>query len=70
MQIKTKFAVGDTVWTIRDCKAAPFEIGCIVFDGTSVYYGETRFDTVVESQCFATKEGLLKYAAGDGNENL
>lgn len=70
MEIITKFAIGDTVWTMHDCKAKPLTIRCILYDGTHNYYGENRFDTIIESQCFATKEELLEYAADDGNESM
>lgn len=70
MEIITKFSIGDTAWTMRDCKAEPFKIGCILFDGTNFFYGETRFNTIIESQCFKTKEALLKYATDDGNESM
>lgn len=68
MEIITKFAIGSKVWTVRDCKAVCFEVGCILYDG-GVCYGETRFDIIPETQCFATKEELLKHIA-DGNKNM
>lgn len=70
MEIITKFPIGAKVWTIRDCKAATFKVGCILYDGTNLYYGETRFDTIIESQCFATKEELLKHVVDDGSESM
>lgn len=69
MEIKTKFALGDKVWIVRDSKARCFEVGCILFDG-AVYYGETRYDTTLESQCFPTKEALIKYISDSGNESM
>ena len=65
MEIKTKFALGDTVWTVANCRAASFEISAILFDGCT-YYGPTRYDLTEESMCFGTKEELLKHVA-DGN---
>ena len=29
MDIKTKFAIGDTIWTLRDLKPVEFEVGSI-----------------------------------------
>lgn len=55
--------------TIRDCKAVCFKIGCIIYEG-AVYYGETRYSTMNEQWCFATKEDLLAYISADGNENM
>lgn len=69
MEIKTKFRIGDSVWTIRDCKAVCFKIGCIIYDG-AIYYGETRYNTMNEQLCFGTKEELLAYISADGNENM
>lgn len=65
MEIKTKFSIGRDVWTVRDCKAVCFKVGCVMYDG-GVYYGETRFDVIPESQCFTTKGELLNHIA-DGN---
>ena len=61
MEISTKFAIGDKVWKIHDSKA-----GCILYDG-AVYYGATRYDVTIATQCFASKEELLKYVADNGN---
>lgn len=65
MEIKTKFAIGDGVWTIRKCKAVSFEIGCVMYDESGVYYGVYAYELTPESQCFATKEELLKHVADD-----
>ena len=64
MEIKTKFNLGDKVWTIRDCKAVCFKIGCILYDGVT-YYGETRYDMIIESECFPTKEALMEHVAAE-----
>ena len=64
--ITTKFAIGDTAWRIYDSRATCFEIGCILYDGVTVYYGATAYDTTPEALCFATKEELIKYVAADG----
>lgn len=65
MEIITKFSLGDKLWTVRDCQAVCFEVGCIIYDG-AVYYGETRYDATLETQCFDSKESLIKHIA-DGN---
>lgn len=64
--ITTNFAIGDTAWRIYDSRATCFEVRIIAYDGSTVYYGETLYDTTPETQCFATKEELLKYVAADG----
>lgn len=67
MEIKTKFNFGDKVWTISQCKAAQFTIGFIgVYDGVIVY-GSDKYNLIPESECFATKDKLLKYITGDGD---
>lgn len=70
MEIKTKFALGDKVWTIRNCKAVSFEVACILWDDGGIYYGVSCYDYTSESHCFASKEEMLKYVAEDGNENV
>lgn len=65
MEILTKFAIGDNVWTIKDCKAVCFEVGSILYDG-AVYYGETRYDAIIETECFDSRESLIKHIV-DGN---
>lgn len=81
MEIKTKFAIGDKVWTIKGCKAVEFEV-CSISINTPVtlypahlitYCGEYKdgnITTATEPECFATKEELLKFVADDGNESL
>lgn len=64
MEIKTKFNLGDKVWRIHNSKAVSFEIGCILYDGAT-YYGETRYDTTIESECFPTKEALIEYVEAE-----
>lgn len=64
MEISTKFAIGDKVWKIHDSKAICFEIGCILYDG-AVYYGDTRYDVTISTQCFATKEELIEYITSE-----
>lgn len=69
MEIKTKFAIGDKLWTVNGCKAVQFEVVCIFYNG-EVRYGDSRYSVTPESMCFATKEELLKYVADNGNESL
>lgn len=69
MEIKTKFALGDKVWKVHESKAVFFVVNCIMYDG-AVYYGESRYDTTIESQCFPTKEALIKHISDNGNESV
>lgn len=65
MDIKTKFAVGDKVWTIKNCKTVEFEVNYIVASRNEVRYGDGQYNTSLESECFASKEELLKFIADD-----
>lgn len=64
MEISTEFAIGDKAWKIHDSKAVCFKIGCILYDG-AVYYGENRYDMTISTQCFATKDELIKYITSE-----
>ncbi len=64
MEISTELAIGDKAWKIRDSKAVCFEVGCILYDG-AVYYGENRYDVTIATQCFASKEELIKYVTSE-----
>lgn len=72
MEIKTRFAPGDRVWAIRDCKAVEIAIcsisinspktllptAHITYSGT---YNGGKIAILDESECFATKEELINY---------
>lgn len=70
MEIITKSSIGDSLWRIENSKAKRFDVKVILFDGEEASYGDNRYCFTPESQCFATKEELLKYAADDGNESM
>lgn len=61
MEIKTKFSIGQTLWTVRDCKTLSFEVNGIFYDGNVTYYGKPNFYSIPESQCFLTQEELMEY---------
>lgn len=61
MEIKTKFNIGDTVWTIRNCNLESFDVSYIGFDGNTTYYGRNVYDMLPESQCFPTKEAVIHH---------
>lgn len=73
MDIKTKFNVGERVFTINmnTFKVKVFEIGCIstfVREDGSIHIcytpkgaGSYSLDNYEESKCFASKEELLSY---------
>lgn len=62
MEIKTKFNLGDSVWTICDFKAVEIEVRAMSVDEDGVWLltaGDYR--RYHEDHCFATKEELIKY---------
>lgn len=63
MEINTNYCIGDKIWKVENSKAVCFEVRYIAYDG-SVYYGTCAFDLCIESQCFASKDELLKYVGG------
>lgn len=76
MEIKTKFNLGDKVWTIIGCKADKMEVESI-----HIYKDQIRYSlksdkysritygekSAVETECFATRNELLAYISDDGN---
>lgn len=64
MEIKTKYAIGDTLWRIRNSRAESFECAVIAYEKTASY-GKSVYDLSEEAQCFASKEELLAYVAGE-----
>lgn len=75
MEIVTKFAIGDKVWTIKDCKAKEYSVYAIhINKGGTIYYlddGKTRsLESVAEEQCFASREELIKHISDDGDKNM
>lgn len=76
MEIKTKFAIGDKVWTIKNCKAVEFEVCSISINKSATLYPATRITycgaykdgkitTATEPECFASKEELIKYVTSE-----
>lgn len=68
MEIKTKYNVGDKLWTIKDCKAIEFEVGSLLINVNkdkkriSYYPKADVFSTenYEEDICFSSKEELIK----------
>lgn len=65
MEIKTKFAIGAVVWTISKCKATKIEIEAITITPNGVWLRTKDCSAYSEDECFASKEELLKYVAGE-----
>lgn len=76
MEIQTKYALGDKVWTIRGCKAVEFEVCSISINTPATLYPAYRITycgeykdgnitTAAEPECFATMEELIKYVTSE-----
>lgn len=66
MEIKTKFAIGDRLWTIHNFKATEIEVVAIVIDAHEISVrAKEDYATFPEDNCFITKESLIKHLMGD-----
>lgn len=66
MEIKTKFNIGDKVWTICKCKATEIEISAIIVDANGVWLRAKKdYSAFCEDECFISKDELLKHIAGE-----
>ena len=67
MEIKTKFNIGDTLFTIENMRITSFEIDAVSVlmtkksVATNYYSGVTSHK---ETECFPTKEALIDYING------
>lgn len=72
MEIKTRFDIGDKAWTLSHNRAVEFEVCSIsisksktLLPVTYITYCGTHDDgktiTAIESDCFVSKEELIKY---------
>lgn len=71
MEIKTKFGIGDKVWTIYNCKVAEIEVAAMTIDVNGVWIrSKEDYSAFHEDNCFPTKEALINHILGDGNESV
>lgn len=66
MEIKTKFNIGDAVYILEGYKIHRANIAGVFFQKlgdspASIQYKFAVFPTKKESECFETKESLIKY---------
>lgn len=66
MEVKTKFSIGDEVYILDDYKIIRTKVLAVYYEKhgvapASILYGFTVFPKRKESECFATKESLIKY---------
>lgn len=66
MEIKTKYQLGQTLWTIIGNKATTFTVAAIIIEDDGIRYGKSPFCGIPEAHCFESKDELIKYVLGDG----
>lgn len=69
MEIKTKFNIGDSVWSVLSGRAHGFEIQAVTVAKTAkgnlcITYRDSNFNSYPEHQCFLSKEELRDYFMG------
>ncbi len=80
MEIKTKFNIGDEVWSLSENRLMKRKIKQIIINnGISYVFDDSRMSLVEslyhlpilgESCCFATKNDLIAYLLGDKNNYM
>lgn len=66
MEIKTKFKIGDKVWTIYKFKATEIEVSAMTVDVNGVWIrGKQDYTSFHEDNCFATKDELIQYITSE-----
>lgn len=72
MEIRTRFDIGDKVWTLSHNKAVEFEVCSISISRSKTLlpityitycgaFNDGKITTAPESDCFASKEELIDY---------
>lgn len=62
MNIKTKFNIGDKVWTIINFRAVEIEVAAILCSADGICIrGLDEYTWIREENCFYSKELLIKY---------
>lgn len=67
MEIKTKFNIGDTLFTIENMRITSFEIDAVSVFMTKKSVTVNYYSGVMshkETECFPTKESLIDYISG------
>lgn len=81
MEVKTKYDIGDTLWTIDNNKVAAFKVNTICVTTTDMYLGEVTKTIIsygggsvncshLEPECFRTKEELISWLANPYGMNI
>ena len=67
MEIKTKFNIGDTLFTIENMRITSFEIDAVSVLMTKKSVTVNYYSGVIshkETECFPTRESLIDYING------
>lgn len=66
MEIRTKFGIGDKVWTLINARAKRVKVSSLYIDcqGVRILCTES-YHSISEEECFATKDELLEYTFGE-----
>lgn len=63
MEIKTKYNVGDTLYTIEHFKIIKFEVARICIftyeNGVNIFYSSKNYIDYNENECFQTEDELI-----------
>lgn len=74
MEIKSKYNVGDTLYTIEDMKVLKFEVYAVSsfwskhVNGVS-YHRKDSFSSYAEEKCFKSESELINHLMGRDGEN-
>lgn len=68
MEIKTKFNLGDKVWTIYNCMTTEIEVAALTIDVDGVWIrSKADYSAFHEDNCFPTKEALINHVLDNEN---
>lgn len=65
MDVKTKFALGDTLCVITENAVKDFVAKAIVFTENGAEYGDSRYATYKEECCFSSRQELVEHLLGN-----
>lgn len=65
MEIRTKFRIGDHLWSITNFKATEIEVAAIVIDADGVWVRNKDYALFHQDNCFASKDELIQYLTSE-----
>lgn len=70
MEIKTKFKLGDKVWTLKNFKATELEIdGYVINSDGKLRVRDAGYYLYDEEECFNSKEELVDFIFNNNDED-